>query len=89
MKLFDDGLGENGELNVGVLVVEVLGELGDALRVRLGLEPEPLAFEKCLQLLVIGDDAVMNDRKFPSRVRPVKCVSASSDASGMPWTTEP
>jgi len=89
LKLFNDRLCENSELNVGVLIVKVLGELGDALRVCLGLEPEPFAFEKCFQLFVIGDDAVMNNRKFPVWVRSVKNVSAFSGAYRMPRTTEP
>lgn len=76
MKFFDDGFGEDSELNVGVLIVEVFGKFGDALGVCLRLESEPLAFEECLQLLVVGNDAIVNDRKFPIRIGSVKCVSA-------------
>ena len=78
LKFFDDGLGEDSELNVGMFIVEVLGKLSDAFRVRLRLESETLALEKGLQLLVIRDDAVVNYRKFPVRVGAVPCTSVSS-----------
>ena len=44
-----------------MLVIEVLGELSDALGICLGLELEPLSFKESLKLLVVGDDAVVDD----------------------------
>jgi hypothetical protein len=53
-----------------VLVVDVLGQLGNALGVGLGLEAEALALEESLQLLVIGDDTIVNDGELPVGVGP-------------------
>lgn len=71
LKLKDDRLGEVGEANIRVLVVEVLGELGDALGVGLRLELESLGAEESPQLLVVGDDTIVNDGEFPGGVGPV------------------
>jgi hypothetical protein len=54
-----------------VLVVEELGELRNALRVGLGLESEALGLEQGLQLLVVCDDAIVNDGELPCGVRSV------------------
>jgi hypothetical protein len=48
-----------------VLVVEELGELGDALGVGFGLEAEALGLEQSLELLVVGDDAIVDDGELP------------------------
>ncbi|KAI6754186.1 hypothetical protein HG530_012700 [Fusarium avenaceum] len=53
LELLDDSLGKVGEANGRVLVVDVLGELGNALSVGLGLELEALGLEESLQLLVV------------------------------------
>jgi hypothetical protein len=53
-----------------VLVVDVLGQLGNALGVGLGLEAEALALEEGLQLLVVGDDTIVNDGELPVGVGP-------------------
>jgi hypothetical protein len=51
-----------------VLVIEVLCELRDALGVGVGLEPETLGLEQCLELLVVRDDAIVDNGKLPLRV---------------------
>lgn len=79
LELLDDGLGQLGEANVGVGVVEVLGELGNALGVGLGLELEALALQQGLQLLVVGDDTVVNNTELPAGVGP---VGVAVDARG-------
>ncbi len=61
LKLLDDRLGKDGEFDVWVLVVKVLGKLRDAFRVGLSLELETLALQKCPKFLVIRDDAVVNN----------------------------
>jgi hypothetical protein len=68
-ELLDDGLGKVGEANGGVLVVDVLGELCDALSVGLSLELEALGLEKSLQLLVVGDDTIVDNGELPVDVR--------------------
>jgi hypothetical protein len=42
-------------------IIEVLGQLGNALRIGFGFEFEALSLQKSLQFFVIGDDAVMDD----------------------------
>jgi len=56
-----------------VRIVEELGEFGNAFGVGVSLELEALALEECLQLLVVGDDTVVDDCKLPLWVRPVPC----------------
>ena len=58
-----------------MFVVKVLGKLGDALRVCFSLEFETLAFKESLELLVIGDDTVMNNCEFPVRVGSANLMS--------------
>jgi len=65
LKLLNDCLGQDGEFNVWVLVVKVLGELGDALGIGLGLETEALALQERLQFLVVGDDTIVNNGELP------------------------
>lgn len=65
LKLLDDGLGQGGEVDAGVLIVDVLGELGNGLCVGLGLESEALALEQSLQFLVVGDDTVVDNGELP------------------------
>jgi hypothetical protein len=69
LELLDDSLGKVGEANGRVLVVDVLGELGNALSVGLGLELEALGLEESLQLLVVGDDTVVDNAELPVGVR--------------------
>jgi hypothetical protein len=73
LKLLNDCLCKDRELDVRVLVVDVFGELSDRLGVGLGLELEAPALEKGLELLVVCDDAVVDDGKLPVGVRPVRC----------------
>ena len=68
LQLLDDCLRERGELEVWVLVVEVFGKLGNALGVCVGLESEASTFEKSLQLLIVGDDTIVDDRELPFRI---------------------
>jgi hypothetical protein len=65
LELLDDGLDEGGEVDVRVLVEDVLGQLGDGLSVGLGLEYEALGLEQSSQLLVVGDDTIVNDSELP------------------------
>jgi hypothetical protein len=64
LELLDNSLDEIGETNLGVLVVDVLGELGNALGIRLGLKLEALAGEQGLELLVVGDDTVVDNNEL-------------------------
>ena len=89
-QLLDHRLGEDGELNVRVLVVQVLGQLGDTLGVGLGLEAEALALQQGLQFLVVGDDTIVNDGELPGGVRsgadtPRPLVSDSGLIDGELW----
>jgi len=43
LELVDDGLGQVCEADIGMLIVQILGELGNALGVGLRLELETLA----------------------------------------------
>lgn len=69
LELLDDSLGQVGEADGRVLVVDVLGELGNALSVGLGLELETLGLEESLKLLVVGDDTVVDNGELPGGVR--------------------
>ena len=71
LKLLDDGLCEGGEVDVRVLVEDVLGQLGDGLGVGLGLESETLGLEQSSQLLVVGDDTIVDNGELPLGVRSV------------------
>lgn len=55
-----------------MLVVEVLCEFGNALCIGLRLELVAFGLQEGLKLLVVCDDAVMDDRKFPGRVGTVR-----------------
>lgn len=72
LKLLDDSLGQVGEANRRVAVVDVLDQLGNALGIRLGLESEALALEQGLELLVVGDDTIVDDGELPGGVRASK-----------------
>lgn len=76
LKLLDNSLDEIGESNLGVLVVDVLGELGNALGIRLGLKLEALAGEQGLELLVVGDDTVVDNNELGVGVGSVYCQFA-------------
>ena len=80
LQLLNDGLGQDSELNIRMLVVQVLGQFGNALCVGLRLEAEPLALQKGLQLLVVGDNAVVDDREFPRGIRPEEPEMVSNPA---------
>lgn len=69
LELLDDSLGQVGETDGRVLVVDVLGELGNALSVGLGLELETLGLEESLKLLVVGDNTVVDNSELPVGVR--------------------
>ncbi|KAG9527140.1 isomerising glucosamine-fructose-6-phosphate aminotransferase, partial [Aureobasidium melanogenum] len=65
LELLDDGLYEGGEVDVGVFVEDVLGQLGNGLSIGLGLEFEALGLEQGSQLLVVGDDTIVDDGELP------------------------
>ena len=65
LELLDHGLAEGREVNVWVLVVDVLCELGNGLCVRFRLELHALAFKQDLQLLIVCDDAIVHNSKLP------------------------
>lgn len=67
-KFLDDRLGQDCEFNVGMLVIEVLGKLGNAFGIGLGLKAESLALKQGLQFLVVRDDTVVDDGELPSRI---------------------
>jgi hypothetical protein len=69
LELFDDSLAESGEVDVWVGVVEVFGEFGNAFSVGLSLKLETLALQKSLELLVVGDDTIVNDDKLGLGIR--------------------
>ncbi len=82
LQLLDDSLGKVGEVDRWVLVVQVFSKLWDDLCVRLGLKLEALALQQNSQLLVIRDDAIVDNRELPRRVGPSKYVRGySTDGS--------
>jgi hypothetical protein len=83
LELLDDGLDQRGEGQVGVLGVDVFCELGNGLGVGLSLELVALALEQGLQLLVICDDAVVDDGELPVGVGPVCDASAPIEHIGV------
>mmetsp|Transcript_2769 Transcript_2769/g.10981 ORF Transcript_2769/g.10981 Transcript_2769/m.10981 type:complete len:272 (+) Transcript_2769:1477-2292(+) len=54
------------------LVEQVLGQLGNDLGVRVGLEREPLALEHLFQRLMVGDDPVVHHQELVALVRGVR-----------------
>lgn len=76
-KLLNDSLGQVRETNLRVLVVNVFGELRDALGVGLGLELEALGRQQGLQLLIVCDDAIVDDAKLPIGIRSVAGLKLS------------
>jgi hypothetical protein len=69
LKLLDDGFCEDSEFDVWVLAIKVLGQLGDAFGVGIGLEAESFGFQQRLQLLIVGNNAIVNNAKLPGRIR--------------------
>lgn len=55
-------------------VIEKFGKDGNAFGIGVGLESETFAFEQSLELLVVGDNAIVDNAEFPLGVRP-KAVS--------------
>jgi len=80
LKLGDNSLCKNWEFDIWVLVENIFCKLGNSLCVGLGLKFEALSFEKNLEFLVVGDDAIVYDGKFPVRIGSVN-TSLSVDAS--------
>jgi hypothetical protein len=74
LELLDHGLGKLGEADARVVIVKVLCKLGDALGIGLGLELEALSSQQGLELLVVGDDAIVDNGELPVGVRAVKGV---------------
>jgi len=82
LELVDYCLCKISEADIGVLVVEVLGELCNAFGIGLGLKSEALALEKGLEFLVIGNDAIVDDGELPVGVGPGVMSDTSSSARG-------
>ncbi|KXT02277.1 hypothetical protein AC579_8322 [Pseudocercospora musae] len=72
LQLLDDSLDQSCEVDGWVRVVDVFCELRDGLSVGLRLEFESLALQQSLQLLVVGDDAIVHDGKLPLGVGSVR-----------------
>lgn len=70
LELVNDSLGQVGEADLRVLVVEVLGELSNALGVGVGLELEALGAQEGLEFLVVGDDTIVDNGELPGRIGP-------------------
>jgi hypothetical protein len=49
-------------------IEEVFSQFSDAFSVGLGLEAEALALEEGLELLIVGNDTVVNDSELPFRI---------------------
>ena len=78
LKLLNDSLGKIGKANTLILVVEVLGKLGNALSIGFSLELKAFASEEGLELLVVGNDTIVDDAELPVRVRPLQQLVNSS-----------
>lgn len=65
LELGDDSLGQVDEAQVGVVLVDVLCQLGNALGVCLGLELVALGSQESLKLLVVCDDTVVDNSELP------------------------
>ena len=70
LELGDDGLGQVDEAEAGVVVVDVLCQLGNALGVCLSLELVALGLQESLKLLVVCDDTIVDDGELPVGVGP-------------------
>lgn len=66
-----------------MLVVQVFCQLGNALGVCFCFEAEASTLKESPQFLVIGDDTIMNDGKFPLGIRPVWVLSFGFSVRGM------
>ena len=85
LQLLNDGLDQAGEVEVGVLVEDELGQLGDGLSVGLGLEAHALGLQEHPQFLVVGDDTVVDDGELPLGVGAVRvAVDPAGRAVGGP-----
>ena len=61
LELLDNSLDQRGKAEIGVLRVDVLGELCDSFSVGLSLEFVTLALKQSLQLLVVCDNTVVDN----------------------------
>jgi hypothetical protein len=68
-QLVDDLLDKLSERVVRVLHVQVVDELGDDLRVSLALENVAALFQELLDVLIVGDDAVVDDDERVLEIR--------------------
>jgi len=78
LQLLDDGLDEAGEVEVGVLIEDVLGQLGNGLSVGLGLETHALGLQEHAQFLVVCDDTVVDNGELPLGVGAVRVAVDSA-----------
>jgi len=74
-QLLDDGLDKRseGQVSIGLFsVIDILCELGNTLSVSLALKDIAILLQDSLELLVVGDDTVVNDGELAGRVRSVR-----------------
>ena len=55
-----------------MFIIDVLGQLGNGFGISIRLEFEALALQESLEFRVVGDDAIVNDCKFPVGIGSVK-----------------
>src|SRR3981189_356877 len=71
LQLFDHRFCKDYELDVWMFVVEEFSKLGNAFSVGVGFEFETLCLQKCSELFIVGDDAVVDHAELPIGVRPM------------------
>jgi hypothetical protein len=74
-QLLDDGLDKRseGQVSIGLFsVIDILCELGNTLSVSLALKDIAILLQDSLELLVVGNDTVVNDGELAGSVRSVR-----------------
>jgi hypothetical protein len=74
-QLLDDSLDERseGQVSIGLFsVIDILCELGNTLSVSLALKDIAILLQDSLELLVVGNDTVVNDGELAGSVRSVR-----------------
>ena len=64
LKLLDNSLGERGELDGWIFIVDVFSQLGNSFSIGLSFELEALAREESPQLFVVCCNAIVNNNKL-------------------------
>jgi hypothetical protein len=86
-KLLDDGLDELGKVQslVGLAVPDISTENGDNFGIGVGVERVSALVQDVLQLLVVGDDTVVDQAEFRRSVANVRMtVLGAGDTMGSP-----